>query len=261
MSGYKNGRLPKKECKAMLENDRKSEKSCHKKKNGPNYSMNNGLVCSRDKDKNVYCAKCKILLIPNNVSLDVFRDKSFTLMNIYGVVNCCYDCGFSWFCNKCSFMLYREAYGYFPTCFNTFALKLVNNDYNRGRYSKFSDEEWNCLREFFHGELKYKRSPKGMLVDLDFLMELIKEADYKRRFKYYRDAINNVYAKLKPCDLTNKITMEEAQKYRPTVEKVKEEYVRILIAKDYKSPTIDNKINFISKDEDTEEESESSIEV
>lgn len=265
MSGYKNGRLSKKDYLAMLVNDRKSEKSCHKKKNGPNFSlnngsnfslnsgsnfsMNNGLRCSRDQKNNIYCAVCKILLIPNNTQVDSFQQKVESFKNITGVDNCCYDCGFSWFCNKCSFMLYRKNTGYFPTCFQTFALKLKDNNYNRGRYSNFDDETWKCLREFFEYELKHNRAPKGMLVDKDFLLEIYKQPNYKVKFGHYRNAIKNVYAKLKKCDLSIYIdSIEKASEYRPTIENIKEEYEKILLSKIKK--------NSILVEQDTEEDSD-----
>lgn len=48
MSNYKNGRLSKKNYLLMLENDRKSEKSCHKKKNKFISKFTHELKCSRD---------------------------------------------------------------------------------------------------------------------------------------------------------------------------------------------------------------------
>lgn len=252
MSGYKNGRLPKSAYLAQLA-ERKSEKSCHKKKIGIESCMNNGLLCSRDKQKNVLCAGCKILLIPNTASDEEFDKKVKILINSGGVFNCCYDCEFSWYCNKCCFVWYNS-YNYASTCFHTFIRKVKDNDYGGGRYSKFTDEELACLRAFFANDIKYSSTPRPMLVDAKFLIELYNKPDREKHFQYYRKAVRKAYSKIQTCNMSLETKSDEDyEPYLITIDDIYDEYEQLVNA--------NKKKNYIKKDQDTEEESDSSIEV
>ncbi len=43
------------------------------------------------------------MLVPNSVHKDDFQDYIDKVYLMGGVHNCCYDCEFSWYCNKCVF--------------------------------------------------------------------------------------------------------------------------------------------------------------
>ena len=201
--------------------NRKSENFCHKKKRG--FRRNSDLRCSRDKEGNIYCGTCKILLVPKNMEYDddIFNEYVNKVARSGGSYNCCYDCGFEWFCNKCSIN-----FGGFITCPNTFFKKVKNNDYKGGRYSTFSEIEYNCLREYFKKDIKFNIIKKGHYIDMEFLIELYKKDNYQKHFEFYRKAVKNVSKTIKKTDTT--LNLEDMYMDYYVFDKVIEEYENLL---------------------------------
>jgi hypothetical protein len=100
-----------------------------------------------------------MLLIPkeitNNTKFSGMVDK-FELMS--GVSNCCYDCYFSWYCNKCCFTWIGIDGREYKTCGNTFMKRLLHPKHGGGRYSASGTQDseyWIYLRKFFANDMKY----------------------------------------------------------------------------------------------------------
>ena len=89
MSNYKNGRMPKSKYTSLIENGCIKEKSCHKKQSTFISRFRHGLKYSRDSEGNVLCAGCKLLLIPKNVSDEVFGQYVSKIHKTGGCHNCC----------------------------------------------------------------------------------------------------------------------------------------------------------------------------
>ena len=71
--------------------------------------------------------------------------------------NCCYDCEFSYFCDKCCFT-YTRNYVYednFNTCGISFMKQLINPNYGGGRYSDLSIAIIEKLK--FEKDIKYAK--------------------------------------------------------------------------------------------------------
>ncbi len=236
MSNYKNGRLPKTAYQQLL-SKRKSEKSCHKKKLGPK-SDDSELKFSRDKENNVRCAGCKMILIPKTVPKTEFNNYINRLQLMGGSFNCCYDCKFSWYCNKCTFTWTnsKKIYGRytgFKTCPNTFIETLKNFNYGGGRYSTLELEEKKVLREYFDLELKLNRSLRGQYVDAAFIVEIFnsnqKNNFYLKCFKYYKQAVRKIIAKIKRTDTSiTGLTSGEYDKFIAYHDDIEDEYNKIL---------------------------------
>jgi len=196
MSNYKNGRMPKSKYINLIENGCIKEKACHKKKSTLVSRFNHGLKYSRDKEGNVLCAGCKILLIPKNVSDSVFGEYISKIYKTGGCHNCCYDCEFSYFCNKCAFNWVSKSGYYVATCPYSFLEQIKDNSYSCGRYSKLDEMKHKCLKEVFATDIKYNNSLYGMFVDSDFLMELYEEKDYKKNFSLYKNVVKSILSDL-----------------------------------------------------------------
>ena len=197
MSDLKRRRLPKGEYE-------KREKSCHKNKNGlAPWHFYAGFHCSRDKKENVYCVGCKTLIIPCDTPDFGAMATKFEQMG--GVVNCCYDCRFSWFCNKCCFTYIFEG-KQFRTCGNTLMAILLNSRYLRGRYSdQRHGDQLILLRRFFAKEMKYGLRDnilKGQVVDIDKLRAIYSGPEPEKGAKRYRQEIKEARKKMLPFDMS-----------------------------------------------------------
>jgi len=221
MPGIKIKRLPKKEYLLKIAN-RKSENFCHKKKLGFNYAAHDNLYHSKDKEGNILCGICRILLVPKNISYkdDEFKKYINKIVSAGGEYNCCYDCNFRWFCNKCSLN-----YNGFRSCSNTFMLRLQNNNYRRGRYI-LSENEHECLKEYFKNNVKYNSIIKGHYIDIFFMEKLYEKDNYQKHFEFYRKAVKNVSKTIKKTDTT--LNLEDMYMDYYVFDKVIEEYENLL---------------------------------
>ena len=175
-------------------------KSNHKKKNGPE------LICSRDKDGNVLCAGCKMLLISKDVTDDNLFDKMISnLLTMGGIYNCCYDCGFSWYCNKCCFITIHET-KYFKTCGNSMMKQLLDQKYGGGRHSTSKNENyWTHLRKFFAKDMKYglhKNSLIGKVAHVEKIIEIYDGPNPEKNIKMYKENIKKYRNKMIPLDMS-----------------------------------------------------------
>ncbi len=230
MSNYKNGRLSKTAYQNML-SQKKSEKSCHKKKLGP----------PEDKCEDIICGGCKILLIPDpdKISKEEFNNYYSRLESMVGTHNCCYDCKFNSYCNKCVFtwnnyiQIFSDEYTGFKTCPNTFIKTLKNFDYGSGRYSTVKLEEKKALREYFDKELKSNNNLRGQFVDSAFILNIYKENEenkfYLKCFQYYKLAVKNIRKSIRKTD-TKIIGLEPDQYKEFNIYRniVSDEYYKIL---------------------------------
>lgn len=206
MSTYKTHRLPKKDYENSIAM-RKSDRPCHKKKNGlprPN------LVCSRDREGNIFCANCKMLLIPKNVSNEEFEILLNKFEKMGGVSNCCYDCEFDWYCNKCCFTYISEIYTptifgitvkqyVFRSCSKTMMMQLSKTNHGGGRYSGLKNDHVEYLRKFFANELKHghpKSALTGRVVNMQKIIETYNHPDHKKNIKIYKDNTKMFHKKM-----------------------------------------------------------------
>jgi hypothetical protein len=90
-----------------------------------------------------------------------------------GVVNCCYDCNFRWYCDKCCFTLKRP-HGDFRTCGITLMTRLLSPQNRSGRYGATSDEDIQCLQEHFKTDMKYGIHPDTLRGKSANMKELLK---------------------------------------------------------------------------------------
>lgn len=221
MSNYKNGRIPKTEYLIKMGN---REKSCHKKKMRKISKFNNGLVSSKDREGNLCCAGCKMILIPKNVSGKEYNTRIIRLYKMGGCYNCCYDCEFSSYCNKCVFTYLQsgDSENYFPSCPHSFIKQVKNNNYGAGKYSKFGELDYECFSIFYRNDIHYGGNLYGQFVDLEFLLHLYEEDEYAETFKYYRQAVKSVVKNLVTCDTSLETT--DYEDYNITREKVYKKY-------------------------------------
>lgn len=165
------------------------------------------LICSRDKDGNVLCAGCLMLLISKDVTDNNVREKMINkLATMGGVYNCCYDCGFSWYCNKCCFTIIYSKTSYFKTCGNTMMKQLLNQKYGRGRYSMSKNEDyWVYLRKFFEEEMKdglRENSLIGQIADVEKIREIYDGEDPEKNIQIYKENIKRYRNEMIPLDLS-----------------------------------------------------------
>lgn len=223
MSNYKNGRMPKNKYVSLVENGCIKEKSCHKKQSTNISRFHHGLKYSRDIEGNVLCAGCKMLLIPKNVSNDVFSQYVSKIYKTGGCHNCCYDCEFSSFCNKCALNWVSKSGGsYVATCPYSFLEQIKNNSYGGGKYSRLDEEQHKCLKEVFSSDIKYNNSLCGMFVDPGFLMELYKENNYKKNFCLYKNTVKELLSKLPVYDPS--LEQEDYSEFYITIDKVRKKF-------------------------------------
>lgn len=194
----KTGRLSKRDYECLL-SQRTSERSCHKSQLQGEQIPNNGLVCSRDKEQNVLCAGCNLILISKEVKdLDEFESLTDNIEAEGGVINCCYDCKFSWYCGRCSFILIREDGENFITCGVGLIRQLVDSMHG-GRYDGLSSEDYHThLQKFYASELKYYKrgypiTLRGAIFDVRKVKEIYNKpnsdlivAEYKRYIRRCR---------------------------------------------------------------------------
>lgn len=224
MSNYKNGRMPKSKYTSLIENGCIKEKSCHKKQSTFISRFHHGLKYSRDSEGNVLCAGCKLLLIPKNVSDEVFGQYVSKIHKTGGCHNCCYDCEFSSFCNKCALNWISESGSgsYVATCPYSFLEQIKDNSYNGGRYSKLDVEQHECLKEVFGSDIKYNNSLCGMFIDPGFLMELYRENNYREKFRLYKNVVKNLLRDLPSYDIN--LEQEDYSNFYVTKEKVRAKF-------------------------------------
>jgi hypothetical protein len=151
------------------------------------------LICSRDKDGNIYCAGCKTLIISKDITNDdEFSELEYKFEKKGGVVNCCYDCKFNWYCNNCSFITVFETHS-FNSCGNTMMKQLLNPSYGGGRLSCTKDEDyWPYLRKFFAKDMKYGKHEnplKGKIADIKKIVEIYKGPNPEKEIDSYRKYI------------------------------------------------------------------------
>ena len=235
MSNYKNGRMPKNKYLNLIENGYIKEKSCHKKQSTVVSRFNHGLKCSRDAEGNVLCAGCKLLLIPKNQSDDVYGKYVSKIINTGGCYNCCYDCEFSSFCNKCALNWVNKHGNYVSTCPYSFLEQIKDNSYTRGRYSRIDKDHYECLKEVFKNDLKYNNSFCGMFIDPYFLMELYKENNYKDNFRLYKNVVKNILSELPIYDTVLDLEKENYNEFYITSEKVQNKFFEIRDSRQKKS--------------------------
>jgi len=224
MSNYKNGRMPKSKYAHLLENGCIKEKSCHKKQHRFVSRFSHGLKYSRDTHGNVLCAGCKILLIPANVSDEVFGKYVTKIHKTGGCHNCCYDCEFSSFCNKCALNWASYSGNYVATCPYSFLEQVKNNSYGGGRHSKFSKEEHDCFKDLFSADIKYNNSLCGMFVDPEFLLKLHRENKCAENFRLYKTVVKNILSSLSQCD--SNCEKDDYCDFYITKEKLRDEFYK-----------------------------------
>jgi len=222
MSNYKNGRLSKYEYLNLIEKEGRLTKSCHKKKNYSISKFDNGLKYSRDNEGNLLCAGCKVILAPKNISNEDLNERIDKLIKMGGCYNCCYDCEFSSYCNKCAFTHLNSKGYYFSTCYHSFIKQVKNNNYKSGRYSQFTDLEHKCLQDFCRNHIKHNGNMYGNFVDMDFLLDLYKDNTSNKEFQIYRKVVKNIVSNLTFCDTSIEPTNYDC--YNITKEKVYKQY-------------------------------------
>jgi hypothetical protein len=209
-SKFKPGRLPKNEYD-MISTQRKSEQSCHKKKNGVQKST--GLVYSRDEFGNVLCAGCLKVIIPKKsvTNDDIFYDMIDEFEKDGGISNCCYDCEFSWYCNKCSLItIYSNTKRI--TCGKSLMRQLLKPEYGAGKFSFDREADyWVYLRKFFEKDMKHKNSLKGKIVDVETIRKIYNDPNAERVIVMYKShikksrkemtSLDDLYARLCSFDL------------------------------------------------------------
>lgn len=178
-----------------------------------------------------------MILIPKTVSKTEFNVYINRLELMGGNFNCCYDCKFSWYCNKCTFTWTNSnkffgRYKGFKTCPNTFIKTLKNFDYGGGRCSTLELDEKKVLREYFDKEFKFNRSLRGQYVDSGFLVEIFNENQknnfYLKCFQYYKQAVKNIMSKIKRTNtsITN-LSENEYDQFIAYHKNITDEYYRI----------------------------------
>ena len=176
------------------------------------------------KDKLIKYINFYDLPIPENKNIsykdDEFKKYINKIVSAGGEYNCCYDCNFRWFCNKCILN-----YNGFRSCSNTFMLRLQNNNYRRGRYI-LSENEHECLKEYFKNNVKYNSIIKGHYIDIFFMEKLYEKDNYQKHFEFYRKAVKNVSKTIKKTDTT--LNLEDMYMDYYVFDKVIEEYENLL---------------------------------
>ena len=222
MSNFKNGRMPKSRYDKLVENGCIKEKSSHKKHSTFVSRFHHGLRCSRDADGNVLCAGCKTLLVPKNVTDTVFGEYVTKIYKMGGCHNCCYDCEFSSFCNKCSLNWVTRSGSYVATCPFSFLEQVKNNSYNGGRHSRFTDTESACFKEVFKDDIKYNNSLCGMFIDSEFLLELYEKERNNSKFTLYKRVIKSLLSNLPAFD--PELEQEDYKEFYLTKESVRKAF-------------------------------------
>jgi hypothetical protein len=98
-----------------------------------------------------HCAICKLYL----GTTDEICDKT--------EVNCCYDCIFNSYCEKCCFTwIHDNGNRIFRTCGIGFMKQLLHRRYRGGRYSSINNEKMDVLRIRFKNDMKYGIHPNTM---------------------------------------------------------------------------------------------------
>jgi hypothetical protein len=214
MRRFKSCRLPKREY-TKKEKERKGEKFCHKKKNGVSTKLK---IISIDDNGNKICANCKMVLISKDITDESeFNTQIRKLELMGGVWNCCYDCNFSWYCNKCCFtIIYKTSR--FRTCGNAFMKQLLKPNYLSGRYSSGKNEEhWTYSRKFFETEIKYglrKNSLVGAIANVEKIIKYYRKPDSKNRIRKYKNQIKKYKQEVILLDMNEPIELLEDEKYR-----------------------------------------------
>lgn len=89
------------------------------------------------------------------------------------VVNCCYDCHFRWYCEKCCFT-FKAGKRKTQTCGITLMTRLLNINNHGGRYGMLTDSDIYLLQNRFQNDMKYGIHPdclRGKVVDIDELRD------------------------------------------------------------------------------------------
>ena len=163
------------------------------------------LSCSRDKEGNILCAGCKMLLISHDVKDENELQKMIIkILDMGGINNCCYDCEFSWYCNKCCFVLLFENRIH-VSCGNSMMKQLLDSNYDRGKYSSLKNNEcMTYLRKYFEKDIKrglFLHSLKGKFADIDKIIEIYKEVNTEKNMKIYKEKITTFRKKMLKLDM------------------------------------------------------------
>lgn len=109
-----------------------------------------------------------------------------------GISNCCYDCGFSWYCNKCSFITIYDTIKKI-TCGKSIMQQLLEPQYGRGKFSCDRDADyWIYLRNFFEKDMKYGKHAnvlKGGIVDIETIRKIYNSSDINKIALLYKKHI------------------------------------------------------------------------
>ena len=190
-SNHKTGRLPKNEYE-IISSQRKSEKSCHKKKNGP---LIPELVCSKDRDGNLLCSGCLKIIIPKKsiTNDDTFTDIVIEFEKNGGIHNCCYDCHFSWYCNQCSLITVYNGNKCFITCGKSLMQQLLNPQHGGGRFSCDKNADYLVLlRNFFEKDMRRRRQRnalRGITVNIETIKKIYASPNSEKLIIEYRKHI------------------------------------------------------------------------
>jgi hypothetical protein len=167
-----------------------------------------GLICSRDIDGNIFCAGCK-MLISKDIADDEEYDEMVNKFEIMGgIQNCCYDCNFSWYCNKCCFktiLKLNKEKRIFKTCGNAMMKQLLDPKYGHGRYSTSKNEDyWRYLRKFFAKDMKYglhENSLRGGVANVEKIIKIYDGPDSEKNINKYKQNIKKYSNKMKKLDM------------------------------------------------------------
>lgn len=96
------------------------------------------------------------------------------------VVNCCHDCSFGWYCDKCCFTLKSGTFEN-KTCGITLMTRLLNINNCSGRYGMLSEADIYLLQNRFINDMKYGINPnclRGKSANIDELRD-----EQKKKFR------------------------------------------------------------------------------
>jgi hypothetical protein len=119
------------------------------------------------------------------------------------VTNCCYDCNFRWYCEKCCFTYkFKMVYKYYEhkTCGITLMSRLLNINNKSGKYGSLADSDIYLLQERFKNDMKYGIHPdtlRGKSVDIEEL-----RTEQRRKIEELRDEQKRKIRKIEKVNVT-----------------------------------------------------------